>query len=169
MPWPSISDVFLILFVEEELWTSVEAEILDATREVHITHADAEALDGADVSKVNDDLVRQSLHILLPCAVPVCRLVAIDHILGNALAHSLGIGVYDVPLLLTDRVAVLVKQLNLADARVLAVVCALDINTEVTQCLHAVKSELLPAALLLNSTLEDTVILIEHRNAVILA
>lgn len=169
MPWPSISDVFLILFVEEELWTSVEAEILDATREVHITHADAEALDGADVSKVNDDLVRQSLHILLPSRVPICRLVAVNHILGNALAHGLGVSVNDIPFFLVYRIAVLIEQLNLADTRVLAVVCAQDIDAEVTQSLHTVKGKLLPAALLLYSTLEDSVELIEDGHTVVLA
>ena len=59
--------------------------------------------------------MRQSLDILLPCRMPVCRLIAVNHILGHALAECLGVGVYNLPLLLVDRIAVLIKQLDLAD------------------------------------------------------
>lgn len=45
--------------IQEELRTAIEAEILDAAGEVHIAGEDAEALHGADVSKVDDYLVRQ--------------------------------------------------------------------------------------------------------------
>ena len=48
--------------IQEELRAAIEAEILDAAGEVHIAGEDAEALHGADVSKVDDYLVRQWLH-----------------------------------------------------------------------------------------------------------
>ena len=54
-------------FVQEELRTAIEAEILDAAWQVHIAHAYAEALYRAYVAKVDDKLMRQSLDILLPC------------------------------------------------------------------------------------------------------
>ena len=54
-------------FVQEELRTAIKAEILYAAWQVHIAHADAEALNSAYVAKVDDKLMRQSLDILLPC------------------------------------------------------------------------------------------------------
>ena len=104
------------LLIQEELWAAVEAELLDAAGEVDIAGEDAEALNGAYVSKVDDYLVWQWLNILAPGRVPVGSFVAVNHIVGYALAKSLGIGEHNVPLVLVDDVAALVNEFNLADA-----------------------------------------------------
>ena len=157
------------LFVQEELRTAVEAEVLDAAGEVDIAGEDAEALHGTYVAKVDDYLVWQRLHILAPSRVPVGRLVTINHSIGNAFTKLLGIGKHYVPLVLVYRVAVFVKKLNLADARVFVVICCLHVNTQVTQCLHTIEGKLLPTGLVLDSSFEDTVILIEDGHTVIVA
>ena len=104
------------LFVQEELWTAVEAEILDAAGEVDIAGEDAEALHGAYVAKVDDYLVWQWLNILAPSRVPIGLFVAVNHIVGYSLAKRFGIGEHYVPLILVYDVAALVNEFNLAYA-----------------------------------------------------
>ena len=157
----------ILLFIKEELWTAIEAEVLDATGEIDIACQYTESLDSTYVAKIDNHTVWQWLHILAPCRVPVGFFVTVNHIVGNALAKSLGIGIYNVPLVLVYYVAALINEFNLADARVLVVICCLHVNTQVTQCLYAVEGKLLPAGLVLYSTFEDTVILVENGHAVI--
>ena len=157
----------ILLFIQEELRTTVEAEVLDATGEVDIACEDSEALHSAYIAKVDDNLVRQRLHILAPCRVPVGRLVAVNHIIGNTLTDSLCVGVHDIPLVLVYDVATLVNEFNLADARVLAIIGSLHVNAKVAQCLYAIEGKLLPTGLVLDCTLEDAVILIKNRNTVV--
>ena len=104
------------LFVKEELRTAVEAEILDAAGVIDIAGEDAEALNGAYVAKVDDYLVWQRLNILAPSGVPIGLFVAVNHIVGHALAECLGIGEHNVPLVFVDDVAALVNEFNLTDA-----------------------------------------------------
>ena len=104
------------LLVKEELWAAVEAEVLDAAGEVDIAGEDAEALNGAYVAKVNDYLMWQWLHVLAPSGVPIGLFVAVNHIVGHALAECLGVGEHNIPLVLVDDVTALVNEFNLADA-----------------------------------------------------
>ena len=104
----------ILLFVQEELRTAVEAEVLDATGEIDIAGEDAESLHRAYVTKIYDYLMWQWLHILAPCRVPVGRLVTINHSVGNAFTKFLGIGKHYVPLVFIYRVAVFVKKLDFA-------------------------------------------------------
>ena len=157
----------VLLLVQEELWTAVEAEVLDATGEIDIACKNAESLHCAYVTKVNNHTMWQWLHILAPCRVPVGRLVAVNHIIGNTLSKSLGIGVHDIPLVLVYDVAALIYEFNLADARVLAIIGSLHVDAQMTQCLYAIEGKLLPTGLVLDCTLEDAVILIKNRNTVV--
>ena len=157
----------VLLFVQEELWTAIEAEVLDATGEIDIACQYTEALHGAYVTQVDNHTMWQWLNILAPCRVPVGFFVTVNHIISNPLAKSLGIGIYNVPLVLVYDIAVLVNEFNLADARMLAIIGSLHVNAKVTQCLYTIESKLLPAGLVLYSTFEDTVILVENRHAVI--
>ena len=61
----------ILLLIQEELWTAVEAEVLDATREIDIACENAETLHGAYVAKIDNHTVRQWLHILAPRRVPI--------------------------------------------------------------------------------------------------
>ena len=106
----------ILLFVQEELWTAVETEVLDATGEVDIAGEDAEALHGAYVAKVDDYLVWQWLNILAPSGVPIGLFVAVNHIVGHALAECFGISEHNVPLVFVDDITALVNEFNLADA-----------------------------------------------------
>ena len=126
----------ILLLVQEELWAAIEAEVLDATGEVYIAGEDAEALHGAYVAKVYDYLVWQWLNILAPSRVPVGFFVTVNHIIGNTFAKCLGIGIYNVPLVLVDDVATLVNKFNFTDARVLVVVRCLYIDAQMAQCLY---------------------------------
>ena len=104
------------LLVQEELWTAVEAEVLDATGKIDIACQYTEALHCAYVAKIDNHAVWQWLHILAPSRVPVGLFVAVNHIVGYALAERLGIGEHYVPLILVYDVAALVNEFNLADA-----------------------------------------------------
>ena len=106
----------VLLFVQEELWTAVEAEVLDATGEVDIAGQYTESLDSTYVAKVNNHAMWQWLHVLAPSRVPIGLFVAVNHIIGYALAKRFGIGEHYVPLILVYDVAALVNEFNLADA-----------------------------------------------------
>ena len=157
----------IILFIQEELWAAVEAEVLDATWEIDITGEDAEAFHSAYIAKVNNHAVWQWFHILAPSRVPIGLFVAVNHIIGNSLTKCLGIGVDNIPLILVYYVAALVYEFNLADARVLAIIGSLHVDAQMTQCLYAIEGKLLPTGLVLDCTFEDAVILIKNRNTVV--
>ena len=102
------------LFIQEELRTAVEAELLDATGEVDIAGEYAEALHRAYVAKVDDYLVWQWLNILAPSRVPVGLFIAVNQTLCNTFTKFFSISKHNVPLVLVDDIAVFVKKLDFA-------------------------------------------------------
>ena len=109
-------DSYAILLVQEELRAAVEAEILDAAREVDIAGEDAEAFHGAYVAKVNDYLVWQWLHVLAPSGVPIGLFVAVNQTLCNTFTKFFSISKYNIPFVLVYWVAVLIEKFYFADA-----------------------------------------------------
>ena len=72
------------LLVQEELWTAIEAEVLDASGEIDIACQYTESLHCAYVAQINNHTVWQGLDILLPCRMPIGCNIAVNHILGTS-------------------------------------------------------------------------------------
>ena len=97
------------LFVKEELWAAVEAEVLDAAGKVDIAGEDAESFHSTYIAKVDDYLVRQRLHILAPSRVPIGLFIAINQTLCNTFTKFFSISKHNAPLVLVDDITALNK------------------------------------------------------------